>query len=605
MSPKIKKLSPHEAQKIAAGEVVERPANVVKELLENAVDASATHLSLYVEDGGKQLIRVVDDGCGMGEEDAQLCFEHHATSKIETVDDLETISTFGFRGEALSSISSVSNITLITKTADSEGIKVELKAGKIKNKESVSANTGTDISVRDLFFNVPARKKFLKKKETEWRHIQQLFTAFCFDYTNIHFKLFSENKQIFNCPPVENTHERFTQLKDHQVAEHMIPLVSHDEKNGVKITGLISNHQFFRYDRSSIYFFVNHRWVKDFKLSNAFLKGYLNVAPPGKYPAGCIFITVDPHEIDINIHPRKEEIQFLHPRRVQHLLKETVKKTLENHLSKQLKKDVRFTSAYAYPGIPARQASADRPSFISNENYAHSKTFSSVFVPNQTSPISAATPAFPSEQQTTVSQPTPSAQTEKNYRLIGQFKKTYLLLEKEEGLFVVDQHAAHERILYEQFSKRFEDVESVKLLFPQTITLTAQDISLAEPHLKLFQKNGIQIEPFSDTQLVVHTTPVHLKNASIEELVREALGWIIEFKNLDEQEFVRAMNKKLHAQMACKAAVKAGDTLTEEKIHQLLNDLYTTENRFTCPHGRPTSWLLSTYEIEKKFKRKL
>lgn len=622
---KIHKLSIHEAQKIAAGEVVDRPANVVKELIENAIDAGATTITLYVEDGGKQLIRIVDNGSGMDESDAAFCFEHHTTSKIKSVDDLNTITTFGFRGEALSSIAAVSNVTLITKESTSLiGTKVELVAGTLEFQEPCSANTGTDITISSLFFNVPARKKFLKTKETEWNAIQQLFYAYCLDHLHIHFKLFAENKSILNCPATADIAQRITQLWEHNFANNMIPLSTKNKDDSINIHGIISNHHYARYDRNNIFFFVNRRWVKQQKLSSALLKGYMNVIQPGRYPAACIFIDVPPHEVDINIHPRKEEVQFLHPRRVEQLLQQAVKNALEHNVSLQLKKNITFA--------PATEV------IHRTHNITNGLSFEPMYKPTfsvkqqttgSTAPFNFDAPAFNEDESLTApgatkldvaefTQDTHTQQTlhatshegsavqvHEHYTFLGQFNKTYLLLEKEDGLYIVDQHAAHERILYELFSKRFEDIATVPLLFPQIITLRTEDLQALEPHLQVFAQHGIGIEQFSDTQLVIKSTPVHLKNQSLEDLVHEAIGAIAEQQNIDSGQFFKSLHEKIRAQMACKAAVKAGDTLSHELVEQLLEDLYKTPNRFTCPHGRPTGWLLSTYEIEKKFKRKL
>lgn len=623
--PKIHRLEAHEAQKIAAGEVVERPANVVKELIENAIDAGATQITVYIQEGGKKLIRVVDNGCGMDKEDARLCFEHHATSKLTTVEQLNAIGTFGFRGEALSSIASVSKTTLITKEAAArEGIKLELNRGAIFDESITAANQGTDIAIEDLFFNVPARKKFLRSNDTEMRAIQQLFNAFCFDYIAISFKLFINDTLTINCPAVQSLTSRLSQLFDTNHAAQMIECSASSQDGSIKINGFISNHQFTRYDRSSIYFFVNRRWVKQQKLSSALLKGYLNVLPPARYPAACIFIDVHPEQVDINIHPRKEEVQFLHPRIIEQLVQNMVARTLEAHISSHLKKEVTFaparqlphTSYSAISGLqfePMYSIRHNTPQPHSEQTPSSSYAFTPASFPDE--PF-----AQEPEQQTVLhvsqrdalygespvnSQLTDSQVTQQQYTLIGQYNKTYLLLEQEDGLFLIDQHAAHERILYEIFSNRFNEVATVALLFPQTITLKSEDMKMLEPHRDLFVRNGIDITITSDTQLVVRSTPVHLKNQSLEDLIQNVIGWIIETQTADPDQFFKSINERLHAQMACKAAVKAGDVLTQEQMHQLLKDLHTTKNRFACPHGRPTGWLLSLHEIEKKFKRKV
>jgi DNA mismatch repair protein MutL len=610
---KIKQLSHHEAQKIAAGEVVERPANIVKELVENSIDAGATRISIYIEESGKKLIRIVDNGCGMDNADALICFDRHATSKITRVDELESIDTFGFRGEALASIAAVSQITLITKEEQSlEGTQVIVEANSITATHSVACTTGTDISVHNLFFNVPARKKFLKAPQTEWRAIQLLFNAFCFDYPHIHFTLFADGKQVHNCPVAQNIKNRALQLWESATHKHLLDIAIDGD---ISLHGVVSDHQQYRYDRSSIYFFVNKRWVKNQHLGSALLKGYANVIPHGRYPIAAINITVPAHEVDINIHPRKEEVKFLHPRRVEQALQQAIKAALEGNLSQHLKREVSFKPAPTYS-----QPSRD---FTSSFNF--DATFSQpmqrttqTFVPAPTPHISVTvTPQlivphdnpFPLDDTETPLIETNAPETihmsADSYRLIGQYKTTYLLVEKEDGLFLVDQHAAHERILYELFSERFADVATIQLLFPQVVTLSPHDIDLITPHLDIFSSNGIIIEQYSHDQLIVQSLPVHLKEQSLSDLIKEVISWIVEYKSPDVHDFKKTINNKLQAQMACKAAVKAGDVLTQEKMEQLLRDLEKTANRFSCPHGRPTGWLISLSEIEKKFRRRL
>jgi DNA mismatch repair protein MutL len=653
--PKIKQLSPHEAQKIAAGEVVDRPANIVKELVENSIDAGATRITIYVEDGGKQLIRIVDNGCGMDVADAQICFDRHATSKITRVDQLESINTFGFRGEALASIASVSKITLLTKEEESlESVQVRIEANHIEEMNSAACATGTDISVRDLFFNVPARKKFLKATATEWRAIQLLFNAFCFDYPHIHFSLFTEGKQVHNCPVTQDLKSRALQVFEPIAHKHMLDVAIVDKE--ITIAGIISDHQHYRYDRSGIYLFVNKRWVKNQHLSSALIKGYANVIPNGRYPIAAISITVPAVSVDINIHPRKEEVKFLHPRRVEQALQQAVKAALEQNVSNHIGKEVMFrevnSSTYARQNsdfspfdfdaflkrdaftsssidsagdhskennefIPAPfdtflQAKTLRASGMGTSAQEESKqgflTEEHFFSPFALSASEGSVSKGPNINTSDSSNSTLEAiafAAPQNYRIIGQYNQTYLLIEQPEGLFLVDQHAAHERILYELFSERFADVATMQLLFPQVIMLSRQDIEIITPHLGIFAANGIIIEQCASDQLMVQSLPVHLKDQSLTDLVKEVISWIAECSTLDTHAFKKAINHKLQAQMACKAAVKAGDTLTQEKMEQLLSDLMVTANRFSCPHGRPTGWLLSLSEIEKKFKRRL
>lgn len=604
---KIKQLSVHEAQKIAAGEVVERPANVVKELLENSIDAGATAIALYIEQAGKQLIRVVDDGCGMSLDDARMCFAHHATSKLSSVDDLIKIDTFGFRGEALATITAVSHVTLTTKEADThEGIQLSITKNKIIEEKVVPCPTGTDISVKNIFYNVPARKKFLRAKETEWRQISQLFHAFCFDYPHIHFKLFSEGKQVHNCPATDTVSTRMTQLWNHTNADQMITIEGLEEKN-INITGVISNHQYARYDRNQIFFFVNKRWVKNYTLSRALLKGYMNVLPHSKFPAACIFVSIASETVDINIHPRKEEVQFLNPRIVERAITQAVKIALENNLSSHIKQDVTFASAdYTPPPMNQKQDWNNtqfdfppvhrQPSVLNQSIDAEPFTDIPPIPANKTITQQA---TVQDQIQTTVEEQQPDT----NFNLIDQFSKTYILIEKPDGLFLVDQHAAHERILYEQFCKRFEDIATVSLIFPQMINLSPADIDLLEPHLNLFTDNGIALERFANDQLIVNATPVHLKEISLVELIKQTVGWICEQQSATPEQFTKNLHNKIRAMMACKAAVKAGDILDKQQMEQLLSDLEKCPNKLTCPHGRPTGLLLRQHEIEKRFKR--
>ena len=593
---RIKQLSPLEAQKIAAGEVVERPANVVKELVENAIDAQASQITIYIQDAGKSLIRVIDDGHGMSPEDAYLCFSHHATSKITHVDDLPHLTTFGFRGEALSSIAAVSKVSLTTKEPQTtSAIKIVLENNTILKEEFLHANHGTDILIEDLFFNVPARKKFLKTTQTELRQIMLLFQAFCLAYPAIHFKLFSQETLIHNCPVVSDMQQRIAQLWDHTVTSQTIPININNDT--ITLQGVITNHMYNRYDRSSIFFFVNNRWVKNYPLTKSLLKGYANVLPADKYPLASLALKLDPSLIDINIHPRKEEIQFLHPRIIEELTYSTVKGALENHLSAQLKKSVTFKiePAKSFPyqtnptfttiGYPLPE---DSPNLTLRPNNTLSHVSNTVFQTNtfieKNIPLEVAMP---------------------NYTIIGQFKKTYILIEQEDSLFLIDQHAAHERILYEMFAQRFEKIATIHLMFPLVVTLTSEQTELLEPHMKIFSDNNIVIEPFGSNQFIIQAVPVHLKEVSLEELIHQTIGWIRENQNCQKDQFYKKINEKLHAQMACKAAVKAGDTLSQAQMNKLLSDLEQTENRFTCPHGRPTGWNLMLYDIEKKFKRKL
>jgi len=620
----IKHLSLHEAHKIAAGEVIERPAHIIKELIENALDAGATHISIYIEDGGKRLIRIVDNGCGMDETDAQICFDKHATSKIYCIDELERINTFGFRGEALASIAAVSRVALITKQADTlSGIKVSVACSKVIEVESVSAITGTDIRIADLFYTIPARKKFLKKQETEWRQIVHLFHAFCLAFPGVHFTLYNHDALIYNCPPTTDTIQRCAQLWQHQ---RMLSISSDNSDQRFSIAGALGMGH-YRYDRNSLFFFVNKRWVKHYTLVNAVIKGHQGMIPPERYPVGVLSLTIDPELVDINIHPRKEEVAFLHPNQVTQYVTAIVKQALEKNTSDHVRsmahkeEDVQIIVRNNLHVPLTNLATMPSPAFYSNTEF---KPFDfDMFLKKPAQQTFEATRAIepvllgdkaidsvvindPDLVQNGAISGDYQQETASEYSgtIIGQLHKTYILVEQYDGLFLVDQHAAHERILYECFATKFDNFVSVNLLFPQIITLSMSDFEAVVAYLSLLTNSGIGIEPFGMHELRIISLPAHVKHINVEELIKQLVGWIHEYDAIDHQAFTKILHEKLHAQLACKAAVKAGDILTHEQMHALLQDLYKTPNRFACPHGRPTGFLLSFDEIEKKCKRK-
>lgn len=595
---KIKQLPPHEAQKIAAGEVVERPANVVKELIENAIDAGSTTITLSIEDGGKKLIRVVDNGSGMSAVDARLSIAHHATSKITSISDLETITTFGFRGEALSSIVSVAKVTLSTQEQDNlEGVTLSIENGSIIEELPYASVQGTDIAVRDLFYNVPARKKFLKTKETEVRAITQFFQAMCLAHPEIYFSFFSDNRSIYNCPPVATIHDRVLQLYDQKITDSILVLPTTTEKN-ITISGAITNHQYHRYDKQLLFIFVNKRWIKNYKLVSALLKGYAQVLPADKYPAGFIFIELPATEVDINTHPRKEEVQFLHPRIVETRLTEIINQTLNKYTI------ITTPSIVASSFKNAKQLI--EPPIIQERIYTKpifEPVFKREITPATATPISLQT----TQPTKTVVKSTPPIITppakERNYTLLGQLHKTFILVQKDEGLLLIDAHAAHERVLYEQFATRFQELPTVGLLFPQIITVSTSDRALLEKHSAIFTNYGIDLEVFGEQQIRINATPVALQKVNLEKLIQQVIAWIHEHETIDQKLFFTKISEHMRALMACKAAVKGGDNLSVEQMHELIQQLELTPNRLTCPHGRPTCWLISMQELEKKFKR--
>ncbi|MBA3954955.1 hypothetical protein H0X48_06570, partial [Candidatus Dependentiae bacterium] len=499
----------------------------------------------------------------------------------------------------------------------------------IIHKETVTAcNTGTEIAIHDLFYNVPARKKFLKAKETEWRTILQLFYAICLDYPQVHFKLYNEKKLVHNCPIASHLTLRIEQLYEKALSHNILVFEAEEGRMNLKVSGALSDPQYSRYDRNQIFVFVNKRWVKNHKLAQALIKGYQGMLQPERYPAGFIFISLDPEFVDINIHPRKEEVQFLHPRIVELLIETTVKERLELYTAQSLGASTPVshqpkqqssiptlpTNTHAYSNNQVWRISQsfeqNSPLISQEKQQLESSQFTQAIAQHFTSQV--VNPEHPTAitqvptsilQQNTIQAQDVTTTAELSYTLVGQALDTYIIIQTTEGLVLIDQHAAHERIIYERLKANFNTIERVKLLFPQVISIAKNDMVALEPYLMLFHNVGLIIEQASATELIVQETPIYLKNQPVQDIVQQTIGWIHELQQVDMQQLQKSLQEKIHAQMSCKAAVKAGDELNTAGMHEIIKELYAQENKLTCPHGRPTIWALSQYEIEKKFKR--
>ncbi len=594
---------PHdEAQKIAAGEIVERPANIVKELLENALDAGATRITLSIEDGGKQLIRITDNGSGMNPEDARLSIVRHATSKIRSIKDLESIATFGFRGEALAAIAAVSKMKLMTKQEDTlSGIDFTIEHGVIINEKVCALQTGTTIEARDLFFNIPARQKFLKKKETECRHIADLFQAFCLAHPTVHATFISDGSISAQYTPVQTIYERCQQILQKESYQNLVAIDTHND--AITVTGAVSDHQWYRYDRSGIFLFVNGRWITNQSCIRALIRAYNNVIPHGKYPVGALMLSIKPNTVDVNVHPRKQEVQFEHPYRIEKFIQQSIHDALSVHSTRFIETSVSIT-----PHLPYLNAK-ETPHHFKPLSYRPLQSFSSQNIPTSihvAPTINASPKTIPQQKSFSIADQSHiqyNTDEQVPYILIGQFQKTYLLVESSDGLVIIDQHAAHESVLYERFLESHQST-SVSLLFPELIYLSDADFALVEPYLSLLHQHGIENDLFGASTLRITAVPVHLKQVPIESLIKTIIHEVHEIKqHLTHDDIHTVINKKLCAQMACKAAVKSGDQLDDSTMQQLIKDLHATKQRLTCPHGRPTSWLISRYELDKKFKR--
>lgn len=595
---KIKILDPQEAIKIAAGEVVERPSHILKELIENSIDAGATTITIHCKKAGKEFLSITDNGFGMSPEDARLCFAHHATSKITTVHDLESINTYGFRGEALSSIASVAHVELTTKTDNEKSAtQLTLESCKIVSETIAAHPTGTTIIITNLFDTIPARKKFLKSDDTEWNAILSIFQAFCLRYCNIQFKLFHDDKLAYNCPITQTIVQRCAQLWNNELHDQLIEFEP-SAKNGILLSGATTKSHYHRYNRNQIFTFVNNRWVKNIELSRSILKGYQNVLPNQKYPATFLFITIDPTVIDINIHPKKEEVKFLHPGIVQTFIQETITKALDTTVTQSHNATATSwlqTPTFSNVHFSKSSSNISRQSDKKNSEIDH-QIIGALNRPKQNSFEGSITKSISSTPNKTFIE-------EEFCTIIGQFHATYILIEQKQELFIIDQHAAHERILYEQFKKNFDQVATVQLLFPQIVKLSEHDTTLITEHTHLFATHGIIFERFSDTEIIVQSTPVSLQHKAVTEIILTTLAWIKEDQTIDQQDFFKQLNESIHTQKACKMACKAGDILNLEQMQNIVKTLFKTENRFCCPHGRPSMWQLSVKEIEKFFKR--
>ncbi|MBI2353234.1 DNA mismatch repair endonuclease MutL [Candidatus Dependentiae bacterium] len=615
---KIKILDPQEAIKIAAGEVVERPANILKEVIENSIDAEAKNIVIRCKKAGKEYLSISDDGSGMSSQDAHLCFLHHATSKISSVHDLESISTYGFRGEALSSIASVATVQLTTKTDEQKGAtQLLLEQAKLQNEQIVAHPTGTTLEITNLFSTIPARKKFLKSDDTEWNLIVLIFQAFSLRYHSIHFKLFHDEKLFYNCPSTNNLSQRCAQLWGNELCEQLIEIKT-VTKNNITLHGATTKPHYHRYNRNQIFIFVNNRWVKNNELSRAVLKGYQGVLPPQKYPATFLFIEIDQKQIDINIHPKKEEVKFLHPGIIQSFIEETISNALKQSMNDLIapssfdKKTVLPTvnvytnsdnTTVPFPPPSVSEKSKDPFHLSITENHFFNEPFSNDQI-NQNRIEEKTEESLRSTNQfiSKLEQVAHETFIEKDffYKVIGQFYATYIILEKENKLILIDQHAAHERILYEQLKINSKKIATIQLLFPHLIKLSKTDVLLLQRHQELFHQHGIIFEPFNENEIIIQATPVSLQNKATEEIIHTTLSLL---KEQDSTDYLETMNESIFIQKACKMACKAGDILNQDQMNTIIQTLLKTEHNFCCPHGRPTMWQLDTKEIEKCFKR--
>jgi DNA mismatch repair protein MutL len=650
---RIRILSDLVANQIAAGEVVERPASVVKELLENSLDAGATRIRIEVEAGGRKLIRIADNGHGMVKDDALLAFERHATSKLRTSDDLLSIATLGFRGEALPSIASVSRLTLETRSPEDEaGTVVEIAGGNILRVEDAGLPTGTTITIRDLFFNTPARRKFLKSEQTELSHIAALVTHYALAHPTKHFELHSATQALLTAPSVPNAADRLFQIFGKDTSNYMLPTTAEmdftraglpepppwkrdldytpPEPGFLRITGFVSKPELQKLNRNAMYVFVNQRLVRDKLILHALTEAYRNIIPPTSYPVVLLFLEMPPQEVDVNVHPAKTEVRFRQPSFVHDFVRDTVRTTLM-----QARPAASFATALNSPHgasssllidvspLPdgPTQPVFDPISFQSEHDPSPDDTVPFPTPPSPTlnlaAPIVPPSPgrfAFPGHSipigyETTESTCEPAApqQADTLYALstlkpLGQFRDSFILATNEEGLWIIDQHVAHERILFEKVLRErdTEQVQRQRLLMPLLVDLLpAQMITFAEIAEEL-ERNGFEAEPFGPRTLAIKAAPVGLEGVELERMLEEVLA--VTDRN-QQTENAEARRRRIAASIACHAAIKINQALDSAKIEWLLNALAKTEHPTACPHGRPIALRYSHKDIAKAFQR--
>jgi len=593
----IRVLPEHIANKIAAGEVVERPSSIVKELLENALDAGATAIEVEINHGGRSFIRVADNGCGMNAEDAELAFKRHATSKITDISDLDAIASYGFRGEALPSIAAVSRVKLVTRPAKANAAtEIAIEGGHILHVKEAPAAPGTSVEIRDLFFNTPARRKFIKTDSTEMGHVMDVVQNFALSYPSLRVQFKSSGKTIWDLSPASDFMARAEKVLGGDTAKHLLRLDA--EVPGIKIHGFIGKPYVARANRSGQSFFVNRRWVRSIGLSHALQAGYHGLLMHGQFPAAVLFLELDPAKVDVNVHPTKQEVRLSHESEVKSLIKKVVAERLieEGDISPELRPFKEPVSGEIPAGLPAFSGKSDPVSLYKSEL----GTILEVGEPAVMSgaPAAKARPAEP--------EPMISIRNQlKITKILGQVHATFIVTETEEGFMVIDQHAAHERVMFEALLKNFDGAGPVarqNFLMDEILELHPRQVEVLQSSLPLLRKVGFEIEEFGERAFVVRSYPAILEKedplAFLKAYVEEREDGQVKTRLEEHREDVAAL-------IACKRqSVKAHDALTSVQLQALLERLAQCENPFSCPHGRPTFFKKTFSELERQFKRK-
>ena len=605
--PRIRVLSEELANQIAAGEVVERPASVVKELLENSIDASATLIRIDIEGGGKKKIRIMDNGMGMLPEECRIAFSRHATSKISDFSDLETIHSLGFRGEALPSIASVAKVRCTSARSENQGGKlIVVEGGELIEEKDFACPQGTTIEVAQLFYITPARSKFLKGDSTEFSHITQVVTQQALAYPSIQFQLTHNGREVIQTLPSDQIHYRIAELFGTELAKSLVQVKS--SSGDYRLEGYVSNPVFTRSNRSAQYCFINGRFVRDKVVLHATQQGYSHLLPKGQHPALFLYLNMDPKLLDVNVHPSKAEVRFAFQQDVHQFISRSIRDALEKNLQSPVE-DLQPV----YEDIPIK-TNYEKPFYREDSSWVNKSEEVAAFkqgdlseaLRNMTSSHGFHSKISSSPQQVMGFDKAPipvSNLIYSEFEPLGQLNSSFIIMQGKKGLLVVDQHVAHERILYERFreSAKKKKIEVQNLLFPLTVEFSPAETELLIFHLDRLKQLGLELETFGKNEFLLRSVPAILKNIDNEKLLRDTIELLP--KDGDEN-ILHEKYEDVLIMMSCRNAIKVNHPLNLDQIRKLISDLEETSMPFTCPHGRPISLLFDIEDILKKFLRK-
>lgn len=600
MNGKIVVLPEALTHKIAAGEVIERPASIVKELLENALDAGATDVRVELTGGGCGSVRVSDNGGGIEPSDVPKAFERYATSKIYEFDDIYRVETFGFRGEALPSIASIARVEMITKKRDRlSGTRIVVSAGRIEEIFETGSPDGTTITVSRIFDPVPVRRKFLKSEATEQGYCVDVITRTALSCPAVRIQVIAGSREILKIPATADLSERIALILGVDFTEHLVPVEATEGK--VRISGFLSGPDFTRSNSRNIYCYVNGRYIRDYLLNHAIMTAYRNVIEAKRYPSAVLSLTLPPEEVDVNVHPAKMEVRFRQPREIYRFIAESASRTLSGAALSRGK-----PPAFAPPPTAAQISGYRERVEEALKRYTLSTgrqklRFDASAQPGRPN-VPADAPGLPEIAEASPS-PERGLFAFSSLAFIGSFAGTYLLFSGGEQLVMMDQHAAHERILYERFAKsqKGEKIPGQRLLIPEVIHLTPKDSAALQDVIPVFERAGIELEPFSGDSIVIRSVPVNLGQEDVRIVVRDALE---AFSESGRTLSLQGRQDEIVRLLACRGAVKANQSLSPEEVAALCADLDRTPFSSTCPHGRPVYAVLDLKELEKMFKRR-